>query len=561
MATWATLSGDEPILSTSLAISAVEDQWADVERAHIGEEVSYVVIGQASGVVAFGGRPETPSLTTINPKIIITRTSGTEPFVVQVSAAGTTTNAGDAYTDLEYSWDFGDLEGTEVFQHPVSGEPENANVDQKGPEAAYVYRHAGTYTITLTVRGRDGTGRVLAASTTTLLQPSLQEIHVRNATKGSFQLTASVDGGAPRTTGPIAYNASPDSIVAALAALPNIGKSNIRTSPHQWVETTGSLLGKQLTLTAITTSLVGSNGLDPTVLIEARNPGSASSQVLVSAWSGPTVYFDSNYDRVSHGTPDGSIEAPFTTMAELKSVMGSQQSLQILLKRGSEFVSETDGIGIVNTDSGPLRVGTYGDPKLPRPIIQAGAMPLGVGSRNPNSVGDIVFEGLDLRGGERAFGIFVNEPTGGLSAMADNVHLLDCSLYSSNTTKGLTPLVQIQAANAVPNVLRRGEAFVFWNCDFDREPLSGSADYQAGLDFDASRWVSVVGGSISGGGAGPKASPLFSHHAYVNVYDNLLFRWVKFEEVEDHILNFAIKLRQVAGSKWTGPISHPDRWL
>ncbi len=70
------------------------------------------------------------------------------------------------YERLEYWWDFGDPSGTESFNnyslYPFSGVPVNANSEQRGPEACYVYRRPGTYTIKLNIRGRnsDGTGYI-----------------------------------------------------------------------------------------------------------------------------------------------------------------------------------------------------------------------------------------------------------------------------------------------------------------------------------------------------------------------------------------------------------------
>src|SRR5690606_14170081 len=117
---WATLIGDDPVRPDSLELAAVEDGWRDAERSHGPEDVAFVVVGQASGVSpAVGGRPRTPGLTSITPRITITRTEGTEPFVVQVSAAETLVDAGDAFTDLEYTWDFGDARGREFITNPV----------------------------------------------------------------------------------------------------------------------------------------------------------------------------------------------------------------------------------------------------------------------------------------------------------------------------------------------------------------------------------------------------------------------------------------------------------
>src|SRR5262249_7500004 len=58
--------------------------------------------------------------------------------------------------------------GTEYFTNPVTGAAVNANSDQRGPEAAYVYRSAGSYVITLTIRGKNGSSYVTATTTKTI---------------------------------------------------------------------------------------------------------------------------------------------------------------------------------------------------------------------------------------------------------------------------------------------------------------------------------------------------------------------------------------------------------
>ena len=104
--------------------------------------------------------------------IVCSRTSGQIPCFVQVSASAIAALGGEienssvefrAYEDLHYSWDFGNPGGTETFTDPRpagvgGGGTKNANSDQTGPEAAYCYRTAGTYTVTLTIRARNAYG-------------------------------------------------------------------------------------------------------------------------------------------------------------------------------------------------------------------------------------------------------------------------------------------------------------------------------------------------------------------------------------------------------------------
>jgi hypothetical protein len=116
-------------------------------------------------------------------------TSAQTPYFIHVSASAITA-AGTSvpYEDLEYQWDFGDPNGTETFTRPTDGATVNANSSQTGPEAAYVYRSAATYTIRLTIRGKNG-GSYTTATTT------------KNVTVGTFTASATyyVDPGASGT--------------------------------------------------------------------------------------------------------------------------------------------------------------------------------------------------------------------------------------------------------------------------------------------------------------------------------------------------------------------------
>lgn len=88
--------------------------------------------------------------------IASSRTSGDVPCFVQVSASAiTATGTSKPFEDLEFFWDFG--EGAEYFINPRNGIRTNARY-QYGPEAAYVYRTAGSKTITLRCRGLDSNG-------------------------------------------------------------------------------------------------------------------------------------------------------------------------------------------------------------------------------------------------------------------------------------------------------------------------------------------------------------------------------------------------------------------
>jgi hypothetical protein len=73
---------------------------------------------------------------------------------------------------LEFRWDFGDRNGTELFVDPYSGAQANADTDQIGPVAAYCYRSAGIKVVTLTVRGIRPDGAYLTRTATLNLSVS-----------------------------------------------------------------------------------------------------------------------------------------------------------------------------------------------------------------------------------------------------------------------------------------------------------------------------------------------------------------------------------------------------
>ncbi len=119
----------------------------------------------------FLGSPNvTVSAINVSGGIAVSRSSGSTPFFVHVSASAiTATGSGNPYEDLEFSWSFGDVSGTEIFIDPTIGAPVNLNSVQTGPEAAYCYRNAGTYTVTLTCRGKNCNGFTINTATTTIM--------------------------------------------------------------------------------------------------------------------------------------------------------------------------------------------------------------------------------------------------------------------------------------------------------------------------------------------------------------------------------------------------------
>ena len=324
---------------------------------------------------SYGGFPAITGLTTIQPEITITRLSGTTPLAVQVSASGTTMNGqGDPFTDLEYTWDFGDLTGTEVFTNTVTSQSVNADTMQTGPEAMYVYRQPGAYTITLHVRGWNGS-QFVSAQTTMLEMDAQQSIEVQNATGGTFRL--SYDNGAHWTT-PIAYNASGADVVAAIAALPNIGPGNVTDlqtntqTKHGMFEFTGTLAG-----TAMPTPLIDASSLQGTGVRcypISLQQGGTSPVVTASNFTGTTYYIDpaggsDNYDGLAPSF-DGT-HGPKQTWNALTTIYSGGSNRQILLKRGTTLTASGSlGLnGAVICSSGLMAPGpTRSSATLPPPL-------------------------------------------------------------------------------------------------------------------------------------------------------------------------------------------------
>jgi hypothetical protein len=115
---------------------------------------------------SYGGFPSIAGLTTITPGILLSRSSGTTPAAVMASASPTTADAGTPYRDLEYSWTCN--APRELIWNPFVGGSVDIHQTQTGPEAAFLFRTAGTYTITLTARGWNGSAYVTASTSTTV---------------------------------------------------------------------------------------------------------------------------------------------------------------------------------------------------------------------------------------------------------------------------------------------------------------------------------------------------------------------------------------------------------
>jgi hypothetical protein len=88
------------------------------------------------------------------------------PYPVHVAASAiTATGTSRPFEDLEFSWKVTGPEGGDTFTRPTDGVIVNSFTDQVAPEAAFFFRTAGTYTVRLIIRGKNG-GSYTTASVT-----------------------------------------------------------------------------------------------------------------------------------------------------------------------------------------------------------------------------------------------------------------------------------------------------------------------------------------------------------------------------------------------------------
>lgn len=339
---------------------------------------------ETSNTMQYSGFPAIPGLSAVQPRIYVSRSSGTGPAMVHVSACSSTmthtgiANRFNAYEDLEFTWNFGDPTGTETFTNPVGHMPGqkktvNANSDQTGPEACYVYRNPGTYTITLTARGRDENGRFVTAQTQTLISPSRYMVGSSTASgAGTLTFTVSVDGGPPQSTAALSWTSPVATIIAAIEGLSNVGAGNVRHTGAQntdendpynsnhidglhcgrplYISFLGSLDTHDVQLSVVSQVASGS-------VIGRRLPGSTGATApafTCAAFSGTSRYFDSNYDGAA-GAADGTRDKPYPTCSG-KILTGS--NCRNLFKRGGTYPNSNPlwGVGVTN-----LQFVAYGD--------------------------------------------------------------------------------------------------------------------------------------------------------------------------------------------------------
>lgn len=234
------------------------------------------------------------------------------------------------WEDLEFRWDFGDPDSTEIFTRPTDGATVNSNI-QAGPDAVHCYRTAGSKTVTLTVRARnsDGSGFVEAQVQDTFtvvaysaLGKSIRYVDFNNgndAWNGQAPQFVSGTTGPKKTYAAIrAYavdNANVNGLDLRLAQGSVFEGTNDAT--WQWaglpfctnwrisdyVGASGA--GAKPKIRKVATSgnknalwnFVGRNNVCSNVVIEFDHNGQAVTDVIVAAPAGTTHCWDHYYDN------------------------------------------------------------------------------------------------------------------------------------------------------------------------------------------------------------------------------------------------------------------------
>lgn len=480
----------------------------------------------------YTGHPKIAGLTAITPKITCCRASGYAPFAVQVSAELTTADGGDPYLDLHYEWDFGDTSGSEIAKDHYTDRWVNLNDSQTGPEAAYVYRTAGSYTITLTATGKNNYGQLVTASTTTVLRLAEYECWLANATGGTFTLTVEVDGDGGETTAAIAYDAGDDSyesIAIAVQALSNVGATGVRHTMHKTLQFIGDLAANDSVTVTLNSSLTGTSGTPAAI---ERFAPSSNSTVTCNARTGWTEgYFDSG----AAGGGDGSEGTPWNSAADLLTFIdsdgGGDYSNRIAyIKRGSTFAL-TDHMKIGRGHKN-IHIEAYGSGAKPiltdtgSSAVQASH--LFVETEHSSSYGittsDIVISNLDIRAGQALHAVWFGSTTNG-TASNQLIWTVGCLVDNCDFTRtgGSESLLRC-------NGQTRMQGFTTWNCSFD----GGTYVQLANFAPSVGSWQSCVGDSHTG----MDADATRDHFIYPGTEHHSLYRYLSFGAATS--LNFCI---------------------
>lgn len=490
----------------------------------------------------YTGKKKITGLTTITPSIVVNRPpTGAMPFHIQVSAEGTTHDGArpeNAYIDLHYEWDFGDPSGTETATDYWNGKTVNANNCQQGPEAVYLYRTPGTYTITLTVKGKDSNGDLVTASTTTMKTTASYYIYAGGGTGGTYTLTFNDGaGGGDEVTAAIPYSATARDIAIALRLLPSLDDANCADTYMRAIEMEGNLRGSPHTLT-MQSSITGTVS---TPFVRAEQPSVTATSVTVTDISGYTAqYFDATYDG-SNGTSNGTEERPYTSWTNLSSWARGGSSRRIRLKSGTTM-SMTASITFETAVNKNLRWEAYGTGA--RPIIISTGQRFIYNNRQGTSsnfnvvMEDHVYDGIDFRSNGGNADLFNlgsgSADTGYSHHLTQHIAWANCkwgtTLISPQTAEFLGGQSNPSSAGAAISSGSKVVSVHHWRSEYN----GGGAYSLALLQLRHGKWFSAFGCSLLGG-TSLNTDSVFDHHIYHKGHGHSCFRYNFFGDAQKNL--------------------------
>lgn len=462
------------------------------EKSHTGTPATVVrTMGTLSGKIrsnwvraSFRGNPYL-TVTAIDTSggIVLSRTSGTTPCFVQASAKNITATGSDRpYEDLEFRWDFGDPSGAETFTSPANAQPVNANADQFGPEAACCYRAAGTYTVTLTIRGKNGSGYTTATVTTgvtvTAFNPSsadywLDETNGLDTNDGLDPWGFAVTGGS--------YTSSTKRLV----------KAGAFTAYDHAAATAPALAHDRLNFVRLT----GGTGITPGLYEIAAKIGNDEIELVTSAGSNSSNVTTSSGPKKTPATLNGS-------------------NRRIRLRRGGNYPLTTQLIRVTNN----VRWTSYGSGNRPR-IYASSAISDYFFKWNQasgvQSVSNYVWSYLDFDC-DNSNGVLYTSSSGG-TGVGNDLYLDNCLVRNKQDTTSAFP--PIYFSGGVSGVTTAN--FGAWACDVD---MASESVRQSFFD-SAQNWTFAVGCSFTGGVG---TSSVLDHHIYTGSGNHQLYRWIDF---------------------------------
>jgi hypothetical protein len=323
----------------------------------------------AVGLLSFGYNPVTfPATFLGNPNVTITaiNTSGgivtsrdsdgstyQAPFFIQASASAiSATGTSAPYEDLEYQWIVSGA-GGDTFTRPTDGATVNSFNSQTGPEAAFAFRSAGNYTITLAIRGKNGGGYTTATVTKNITVLTYSPTN-------TFYFDPSAGGTNSGTL------ANPFNSMASLNSAINANPSNTRVLFNRGTHYTGSV-GLALNVTGYTGLRFDAYGSGAIPILEITSGASPVMALENGGSSSPALQQDivfSNITFLNSGAADqGSVtvSAAGNASATMKNIYfdnctisltkdGNSNHPAVLNLGGNQDLDLCYNFGLWNTD-------------------------------------------------------------------------------------------------------------------------------------------------------------------------------------------------------------------